>query len=151
MKAHRCPVAAPGKPLFRQFRKPLYHVVGGDNAQFTRLAQVGNALPVVAQEDTRQSPVEIGFRKIRVQLDGLVIIRQSRPVVLQQREHVAPVVIGVDKVRCQAYDLVQVFLHNLLVQGRHAAFSLRAGDLLSGILPQSSFRFPVLQILVTHQ
>lgn len=60
--------------------------------------QLINSLPVIAQEDMRQATVEIGFGKVGIQSDCLVVIRQCRTVIFQQRQYIAAVIITVNKI-----------------------------------------------------
>ena len=59
--------------LLLRIRKTLDNIVSGNDTQFACLAQIRNSLPVIAQEDMRQATVEIGFGKIGIQSDCLVL------------------------------------------------------------------------------
>ena len=66
--------------LFPCICKPLYDIIGRDNAQLSGFTQIGNTLFVIPQEDVRQPTVKVCFGKIGTQLNRLVIIRQGGTV-----------------------------------------------------------------------
>ena len=60
--------------LLLRIGKSLDNVVGGNNTQFTRLAQIRNTLPVITQEDMCQSTIEICLGKVGVQFNCFIVI-----------------------------------------------------------------------------
>ena len=103
--------------LFPCICKPLYDIIGRDNAQLSGFTQIGNTLFVIPQEDVRQPTVKVCFSKIGTQLNRFVIIRQGGTVILQQRRHIATVIIAINKIRSQLDNVVQVILHNFIIDG----------------------------------
>ena len=97
--------------LLLRIRKSFDDVVSRDNTQLTRLAQIRNTLPVITQEDVRQTAIEIGFGKVGIQFDSLIIIRQCRTIVFQHGQYVTAVIIAVHKIGSQLDDMVQVIFH----------------------------------------
>ena len=98
----------------------------------------------------RQATVEIGFGKVGIQSDCLVVIRQCRTVIFQQRQYIAAVIITVNKIGRQLDDMIQIIFHNIVIHCRYfrLLYFLRTGN---GTLVHAGFRFLVLQLLVAHQ
>ena len=98
----------------------------------------------------RQSTVKVCFSKIGAQLNRLVIIRQGGTIILQQRRHIATVIIAIDKIRSQLDNVVQVILHNFIIDGHHF-WLLHFRCTRSGAFTHCGFGLFIFQLLITHQ
>ena len=69
--------------LLLRIRNSLDNIVSGNDTQFACLAHIRNPLPVIELEEMRQATVVLGFGKVGIQSDCLVVICQCRTVIFQ--------------------------------------------------------------------
>ena len=93
-----------------------------------------------------KASIKVSIRKIRIQLDRLVIIGNSSPVVLQHSRDIRTVIVSINKVRRQIDHLVQVFPYYFIIN-RSNLFTFITWNIRFGGL----FRLLIFQLLTADK